>query len=1577
MRRILLLDDDDFFCRTLRELLLRTPNIPAGEVETATSAEAAIQKVIQSAEEKRPFDIFLIDQYLRGQEDGIETMAVLRRISPTTDAIVLTGMGDPSSGQRAYSAGASRYLQKPFESEELFSILRSLEEWRQVQRERDWMQALIEITEAAEQVHGFEEVAQVIVEGAIRLGFARARLFWVPAWLVSSESEMVGICMAGEDCLPDFNGRRFQIEESPYAVEARQSSSLLLFQRRWKGAGVMEKHFGEERFPPPAGEWACLPLWSGERFSGILTLDNRDHDVRLSDDQRKLLELYSRQAVAMLERARLFGRERHSRREIELINEISKQIMIYVDDPDRLLEQIRGQIGQRFNVDNFFVALINEDTQKLDFRLHYERGRRQQRHWRPVHGGLAGHMVRTQARQPLYLPAGTQDYCAENGIQAYGEPARCWVGIPLWVVDKMIGVMAVQQYEETTFYTHHDVDLLRAVTNQVAGAIYVSRIVEREQERLSLLQKASAELVRLAIENETWMWRALLTIISANYGLRFNRAWLFLAEAAKIRLSGVLGVGQIETAAARRDWERDLRQKVTFDRFLNQLRAGKLRLTPLDERTAQLSYTLHESPGVLFQVIQTGRRALLSADEAAEKLPESFVSQFEPGECAVVPLKAGDDCIGLVIVDNRHNREPIEDEILDQLETFLNMAGLVYVNERRRVQQQTLLNAGNAIVRQNEKVPLKVTLDEICNAARVVNGADWVTIYPLKNSGPDEYDINNIGWDGELFVQGKMVKEKLRIRGVSAYLLHSGRLVINDVETDQTTIDGQLLRDHHFIKREKIKAFIAIPVVDMLTAEPLGIMFLDWRKTQNFSPEEVQRAVAFANLASIAIRNMRLAEQGLASQRELNILQSVLKSALSNPEEQVIVRTLLNAMRELLESEQIECRVILSEWETSREGQLPELAFRPFTYRPDLILTDCQLSLQEREWVTTALETGQVYLDEDHTLLIAPIRTGIRGVGALYVVSLNEMITLDWQWGLERLAAIAALALDNLHRQTNLVSALESARAFTAPSSLEDTLTAIVRQVRRVSPDLSALTIWYYDLRSQKVKQGPSFGVIFPERMMIEDIPPDGTAVEHVMQMKEPIWIEDVSQEKRLPGKFAEREQIRSVAGFPLRADNEVVGALFFNYRRSHRFTPEERSLFSLLAEIVAASILDASRLEDRQRESQRLGATLSITDAMGASLDLPQVITRALEQPHHILGYVQAIPCLLTYDENQRLLEFVPESFRYYKVDNPQESGAQYLHLNDRAIVTRVARQSLRERKMAWVDIANVEQDPDYRHMIRATRSELCVSLFGGEKLLGVLALESPIENAFEEEEVRLVVGIAQQISLAIERARQIARLQFKDTVATATAWATEVAHDINREVGRIREHVYWIKEDPRDAGAIMKHLQKIDESAIKLSSVGPLGNMADKPFIVNRDLRAWVDSFLQTSGDDVVVQYELDCEGITLHTNTVGLERALRHLVRNAVQSMQYQGQLIVRAGISDEYLELQTEDSGPGIDENLRPLLFQQPVTTKKGGGGYGLLLVRQIIEGMGGAIWVMPGRPGRGAVFCIRLPAIGSG
>jgi len=64
----------------------------------------------------------------------------------------------------------------------------------------------------------------------------------------------------------------------------------------------------------------------------------------------------------------------------------------------------------------------------------------------------------------------------------------------------------------------------------------------------------------------------------------------------------------------------------------------------------------------------------------------------------------------------------------------------------------------------------------------------------------------------------------------------------------------------------------------------------------------------------------------------------------------------------------------------------------------------------------------------------------------------------------------------------------------------------------------------------------------------------------------------------------------------------------------------------------------------------------------------------------------------------------------------------------------------------------------------------------------------------------------------------------------------------------------------------------------------------------------------------------------------------------------------------------------DSGPGISAAVGGRLFRPFVSTKKDGLGVGLSILRAIIEGHGGDIWVEPNIDG-GAVFKFILPAVG--
>jgi len=108
--RILAVDDDPFI---LDFVPVIAGKAGFADITVASSAEEALDLIAASP---APFDCLLLDIRMPGM-DGIELCARVRRNSAYSDApiIMLTGMRDIESLGRAYKAGATDFLTKPFE----------------------------------------------------------------------------------------------------------------------------------------------------------------------------------------------------------------------------------------------------------------------------------------------------------------------------------------------------------------------------------------------------------------------------------------------------------------------------------------------------------------------------------------------------------------------------------------------------------------------------------------------------------------------------------------------------------------------------------------------------------------------------------------------------------------------------------------------------------------------------------------------------------------------------------------------------------------------------------------------------------------------------------------------------------------------------------------------------------------------------------------------------------------------------------------------------------------------------------------------------------------------------------------------------------------------------------------------------------------------------------------------------------------------------------------------------------------------------------------------------------------------
>lgn len=100
--------------------------------------------------------------------------------------------------------------------------------------------------------------------------------------------------------------------------------------------------------------------------------------------------------------------------------------------------------------------------------------------------------------------------------------------------------------------------------------------------------------------------------------------------------------------------------------------------------------------------------------------------------------------------------------------------------------------------------------------------------------------------------------------------------------------------------------------------------------------------------------------------------------------------------------------------------------------------------------------------------------------------------------------------------------------------------------------------------------------------------------------------------------------------------------------------------------------------------------------------------------------------------------------------------------------------------------------------------------------------------------------------------------------------------------------------------------------------------------------------------------------------------LQRALKHLLSNAIQATRAGGRVTVRTWDEPEGgVAISVSDEGPGIASEHADRIFQPFYSTQPGGRGMGLPLARKIIEGHGGRLDLSTGGPG--AMFVVHLPA----
>ena len=111
--RVILLDDEPIVCERLKPALEKI----GFYVEAYTESQDVIDRF---SEEK--FDVLVTDLKMR-KPDGLDVMNFVKRQSPSTKVIIITGFATEDTAEEALEGGAVDFIAKPFKISQLRDLI--------------------------------------------------------------------------------------------------------------------------------------------------------------------------------------------------------------------------------------------------------------------------------------------------------------------------------------------------------------------------------------------------------------------------------------------------------------------------------------------------------------------------------------------------------------------------------------------------------------------------------------------------------------------------------------------------------------------------------------------------------------------------------------------------------------------------------------------------------------------------------------------------------------------------------------------------------------------------------------------------------------------------------------------------------------------------------------------------------------------------------------------------------------------------------------------------------------------------------------------------------------------------------------------------------------------------------------------------------------------------------------------------------------------------------------------------------------------------------------------------------------
>jgi K+-sensing histidine kinase KdpD len=577
----------------------------------------------------------------------------------------------------------------------------------------------------------------------------------------------------------------------------------------------------------------CLlaPLLHQNKLLGWVALGPRSTGLTYSSDDINFLKSIGEQAAVAIERAQVVANLEQRVREMDVLSRVAQGINITITFDD-ILELVYAQTTQLISATDFRIALTNQNTGNLYYAFYLEKNERldeRERHSFLSSENLEAEVVRT--RQSLL----TDEYereCRARGIIPETSGLYSWMGVPLNAGADTIGVISLAHREPEVIYTADQRNLLQAISDQAAGAIIKTHLLEeteRYANQLETLHKIGQSLSS-TLETSPLLHQIL---DSAAEILNCEAGSLFLIDEQTGELVFEVAVGPVAT------------------HLIGQ------RLSP--------------GTGLVGKSVETRSPIIANQVQRKEGWSESTDKEtgFVTRDMLVVPILVKDHVIGVIEVINKKDGQPFANSDQQLLITFTSQAGIAIENARLYTQTDEALSD------RVEEMSVMQRIDRELNASLDLERTMKITLsWSLRHSRSLAGLIGLVEADEEeglKFLNAMIVGTPAGTKKVSASDDESldNALVLDSPAIRKSIEEGMVQVDYLFGQNgSEQTSFSPCGLLDHTISqvilpikrqnETIGVIVLENQEESFYSKEIVTFLSRLCDHAAIAIHNAQL-----------------------------------------------------------------------------------------------------------------------------------------------------------------------------------------------------------------------------------------------------------------------------------------------------------------------------------------------------------------------------------------------------------------------------------------------------------------------------------------------------------------------------------------------------------------------------------------------------------------------------------------------------------------------------------------------------------------------------------------------